>query len=535
MKQSTRRITDNRGRLGEILEVLRKNEITKGMTPEKLCSILEELGPTFIKLGQILSMRSDFLPQEYCEALTRLRGSVNPMPYDQVVSIIESSYGEPLEHVFSSFEPQALGSASIAQVHAATLITGEEVVVKVQREGIHETMNRDIILLKRASGLLKYSPGLELVDFNKVLDEMWIVAQQEMNFLTEAQNLETFRVLNADVSFVDCPALERMHTTSTVLVMENVRGISIDDKEALTAAGYDLAEIGEKLADNYVKQIIEDGFFHADPHPGNIRIREGKIIYLDMGMMGTLTERERKILSSAVEGVARGDAEACMDAVLKLGKVDGEVDRRRLFQDCEGMLDNYASQDLGTMDLSAMVSDMANIMKTHHIGMPGGLTMLVRGLATIEGVVVDLAPEINVAQVATGRISRMFLQQMDLRSALTRNARTVYESATKALNIPALISDALHTGLKGETSLGIEHHPGEDLSQFAGILVYRICLTLLCMAFILGAALEKVDEPVLGGMSWFGCCCAAGAVICLGILAMPVLRKKQDHESNRKR
>ena len=270
--------SENRQRLMEIVEVVRRHEIIKGLTPEKLCAIIEELGPTFIKLGQILSMRSDILPKEYCEALKKLRSSVAPMPYEQVVSIVERSYGRPLGEVFSAFDEQALGSASIAQAHAAVLCSGESVVVKVQRDGIHDVMNRDILLLKRACKMLEYTPASGLVNFNQVLDEMWVVAQEEMNFLTEATNLERFRALNADVAFVTSPMLYREWTTTHVLVMERIDGIAIDDREALLAGGYDPAEIGAKLADNYVRQIMEDGFFHADPHPGNLRVRDGKIV-----------------------------------------------------------------------------------------------------------------------------------------------------------------------------------------------------------------------------------------------------------------
>ena len=242
--------SDNRQRLMEIVEVVRRHEITKGITPDKLCAIIEELGPTFIKLGQILSMRSDILPKAYCEALTRLRSDVAPIPFEQVKAQIENAYGRPLEEVFSSFDQQALGSASIAQAHAATLQTGEKVVVKVQRQGIHEVMSRDILLLKQACKLLKYAPVNELVDFNQVLDEMWVVAQEEMNFQTEAANLERFHKLNADVAFVTSPALYRDYTTTTVLVMERIDGVGIAQKDELTAAGYDLSEIGAKLADN---------------------------------------------------------------------------------------------------------------------------------------------------------------------------------------------------------------------------------------------------------------------------------------------
>ena len=371
---------ENRQRLMEIVEVVRRHEIVKeGMTPKKLCDIIEELGPTFIKLGQILSMRSDFLPKEYCEALKKLRSDVSPMSYAQVVAIVEASYGRPLGEVFSSFDEQALGSASIAQVHAAVLQSGEPVVVKVQREGIHDVMSRDIMLLKQACRLLKYTPVSGLVDFNRVLDEMWLVAQEEMDFQTEAANLERFRNLNEDVAFVTSPALYREYTTTRVLVMERVDGIAIDDRDALVAAGYDPAEIGAKLADNYVRQIMTDGFFHADPHPGNLRIRDGRIVWLDMGMMGSLNDRQRSMIGKAITGVARGDINLCRDAVLNLGEFHGETDQRQLYRDIETLLEQYGSLDLGSMDLAKVFENLTEVMKRNGISMPGSLTMLARG------------------------------------------------------------------------------------------------------------------------------------------------------------
>ena len=466
---------EQRKRLNEIVEVLRRNEIVRGMTPDKLCAVMEELGPTFIKLGQILSMRSDFLPQEYCDALTRLRTQVEPMPFEQVEAILEDAYGRHLSDVFSSFDRQALGSASIAQVHAATLPTGEKVVVKVQRQGIHDIMNRDIILLKRAAELVKYTPHKGLVDFNRVLDEMWIVAQQEMNFLTEASNLETFTRLNADVAFVSAPKLYPMYTTASVLVMENVEGIPINEKDALRAAGYDLNEIGSKLADNYVKQITEDGF-------------------------------------------------ACLEAVLKLGDVSGDVDRRQLYKDCETMLDRYGSIGLGTMDLSQVVTDIMEIMKKNHIGMPGGLSMLVRGLATVEGVVVDVAPGISVTQVATARISKKFLKDFDLRGNLQRDARALYESAYKALDIPALVSDTLRTGLKGDGRIGVDVHPDEDTEKLARTLVQKICSALVCAALILASAVGTSGQQVWIGLSWYQIVCMVSALILAFTLFLPKIR-----------
>lgn len=520
--------TENRQRLMEIMEVVRRHELVKGVTPEKLCAVIEELGPTFIKLGQILSMRSDILPKEYCEALKKLRSSVSPMPYAQVAQIVECSYGRPLEEVFSSFDEQALGSASIAQAHAAVLCSGEQVVVKVQRKGIHDIMSRDIMLLKQACKLLQYTPVSDLVDFNQVLDEMWVVAQEEMNFQTEAANLERFRKLNQDVAFVTSPLLYREYTTTHVLVMERIDGIAIDDRAALLDAGYDLSEIGAKLADNYIRQIMEDGFFHADPHPGNLRVRDGKIVWLDMGMMGSLSDRERTLVGQAVTGVARGDINLCRDAVLGLGQFHGEPDRRQLYRDIEALLDRYGTADLGSMDLARVFEDLTEVMKKNGIAMPGSLTMLARGLATIEGVVADLSPSINVMSVVSARLGDQMFKNINWRAELARDAQALYESAHKSLEIPSLLADALRTALKGEANVGLEHHAGSDLARLIRETTLRLCAALLAAALLICGGLLREAAPLAGGLSWYSVICflAAVAVAVGGFMEKPKKKKK---------
>ena len=517
-----RTVAQNRQRLREIVEVVRKHDILHGITPDKLCAIIEDLGPTFIKLGQILSMRSDILPKEYCEALKKLRSNVAPMAFEQVQRVVENSYGCPMEEVFASFDEKALGSASIAQAHAAVLKSGESVVVKVQREGIHEVMSRDIILLKQACKVLKYTSAGSLVDFNQVLDEMWVVAQEEMNFQTEAANLERFHALNQDVAFVTSPLLYRAYTTTNVLVMERIDGMGIDEREKLEEAGYDLAEIGAKLADNYVRQIMSDGFFHADPHPGNIRIRDGKIVWLDMGMMGSLNEKERKLIGNAIIGVARGDIALVRDAVLGLGEFHGETDKKQIYRDIEAMLDKYGSADLGTMDLAEVCEDMTSVMKRNGIAMPSSLTMLARGLATIEGVVADLSPSLNIMNVVTARIGDQMFENVDWRALLTQDARAVYESSRKSLEIPALMADLLRTGLKGEANLGVEHHAGEDLRNLVMQVVKQVCLMLLTLGLLIFGGATAQSGPQLLGISVYsiGCfvlaICAAGYSFLIG-------------------
>lgn len=356
--------------------VLKKYKITQGLTPEKLRLILQELGPTYIKLGQIMSLHSDILPKEYCEELMKLCSDVEPMPFEQVEEVLYESFGCKWNEIFSRIDKKPLGAASIAQVHYAVLKNGDEVVVKVQRKGIHDIMSRDITMLHKAVRLVPPVPIKGIVDFDMVLDEMWAVAQEEMNFLTEASNMEEFARNNKDIVFAATPCLYREYTTSCVLVMEYIDGYRIDDKENLQKDGYDLNEIGSKLVDNYIKQVIEDGFFHADPHPGNVHIRDGKIVWMDMGMMGRLSERDKKEIGKAVTGIALNDIGMIQDAVLAVGDFRGEPDTARLYKDIRMLIDKYGNQEMGQIDVAVFMQELMEIMKTNKIALPHGFTCL---------------------------------------------------------------------------------------------------------------------------------------------------------------
>ena len=281
-------------RFREMVSVLRRRKLLQGITPVKIREILEDLGPTFVKLGQIMSMRPDFLPQDYCDELMKLQASVTPLPFATVREILEKEYRCHWDQIFLSIDEEALGSASIAQVHRAVLKNGDRVVIKVQRPGIYDIMSKDIVLLKRAAALLQVvSNTRDVIDFAMILDEMWTIAKQEMDFLIEASHMDEFRHLNAGEEFIACPRVNHRLTTPRVLVMEYIDGIRFDDFPALEAKGFDRDQLGRRLGENYVRQIVEDGYFHADPHPGNIWIQDGKIVWLDLGMMGRLSRGDR--------------------------------------------------------------------------------------------------------------------------------------------------------------------------------------------------------------------------------------------------
>lgn len=493
-------------RFREIFGVLHKNQIIKGITPEKVRHIIEDLGPTFIKLGQIMSSQSNILPKEYCEELEKLRSDVPPMPIEQVYRILEKEYGRPVKELFRDFHEKPIGSASIGQAHIAELQTGEKVVLKVQREGIYDTMERDMDFLQKAVKILHLNKVGGAVDFGMVLNELWEVEKQELNFQIEAGNLEEFTHLNANVAYVACPKLYRALTTKRVLVMEYIEGCSIGKRNQLLKDGYDLEEIGKKLVNNYLKQILEDGFFHADPHSGNIFIRKGKIVWIDMGMMGRLSKRERELLDKLIGGVARKDCNMIKDALLSLGIIKGRIDHHKLYMDINDIVTKYASANLGGINLSVVMEEIFDAMKRNKIEIPGNLTMLVRGLATIEGVVAQTAPDIDVISIASDHMGNRMLSKFDLKEELKRNGSTLVNSIKKALDIPGVASDLLHMTINGQTHLNLDLHSTRDLSRLLINLVRDIVLGLLVAALLIGSSIICLTEmkpqileiPVLG-------------------------------------
>ena len=508
--RTQKNMDDYRARLKEMTEVFRKNSITRGITPKKLRQILEDLGPTYIKLGQIMSSRSDILPQKYCDELMRLRSEVPPMSFSQVQEVIDRSFGYSWKQAFLDIEEKPLGSASIAQVHRATLKTGENVVVKVQREGIYETMSRDIGLLRRAVKLLPPVAFKDLVDLDLVLTELWRVTQEEMNFLMEAANMEEFAAKNRDVVFVEVPRLYREYTTTQVLVMEHVDGLAIDDKADLLANGYDLSEIGAKFVDNFVKQVIDDGFFHADPHPGNVMIRGGKIVWMDMGMMGRLTDRDREFISRAVEGVALNDIGMIQDCVLAIGEFRGKPDQSQLYDDLQALMAKYGTADMGSIDIAELVKNLMEIMKNNQIVMPHGLTLLARGLTHVEGILATISPDINMVQIASARIKDQFFQEENLKKEAKKTVRSVIRSLRRAIDIPSLAADILQGHMKGQTKVNLELHVSEDLSQLLRRLIRNIVMGLWVMALLISSSIICTTDmhpkilgiPALGALGY---------------------------------
>ena len=505
--QSDKAKIDNRERLGEITAVLRKHHITRGVTPGKLRAILEELGPTYVKLGQIMSLHSDVLPQRYCDELMKLTSEVTPMPFETVEEVINRSYREDWHNIFSSIEKETLGSASLAQVHRAKRLDGTDVIVKVERKGIYDIMARDIGLLKRAVNLLPPVGGFKnVVDLEMVLDELWATAQEEMDFLKEAANMEEFAHNNQGIRYIRCPKLYHEHTTSRVLVMEYIGGCPVDDRKSLLAEGYDLGEIGRKLVNNYVKQVMDDGFFHADPHPGNVKVMDGKIVWIDMGMMGRLTNRDRNLMARAVRAIAVGDIAVLEATILELGDIQGKIDSGKLYGELRDLMDRYGNASMGSIDAVEFFKDTMEIMKNNSIKLPHGMTMLVRGLTQMQGVLLNISPDINMAEIAAGRLKEEMLQNFDLRTEAGKAGRRVYKAVGRSLDIPPLIKIALEEYLKGQARVHMELDATKEFSHLMRRLVRNVVMGLWVMALLISSSIICTTEmkPQLLGIPALG-------------------------------
>ena len=422
-------------RFKEIISILKNSNLIRGLTPEKLCTTITKLGPTFIKIGQILSNRYDLLPKEYCDALASLRSNVAPMDFKEVLQILKEEYGDTSE-IFESISKNSIGSASIAQVHRAKLMSGEDVVIKVQRKNIYETMSMDVKLLKKAIRILHLNLIIKIIDLNTVIDEIFNVAKEEMNFEIETKNLEEFKQNNSDIAYVDVPKVYKNLVTKKVLVMEYIEGIKLNDKTTLKKQGYDFEEIGLKLANNYIKQALDDGFFHADPHPDNILIREGKIIFIDLGMMGRISSRNKKLLNEAMRAIVKNDIITLENVLLNMSTSTGTINHTKLRGDMQKILDKVADEDIQNINIVDFLTNVSKIFKENNLRLDNNITLLMRGICVIEGTLGTISPNINLLMVFENKIQEDSFNKIFSKEILVNTGKSFITTANSISELP---------------------------------------------------------------------------------------------------
>ncbi|MCI8675899.1 MAG: AarF/ABC1/UbiB kinase family protein [Atopobiaceae bacterium] len=501
-----------RKRLREIFGILRKYDVVKGLTPQKFVSMLEDLGPTFVKAGQILSMRSEILPEPFCKELEKLRTDVEPMTYDTVLEVLEHEYKKPVAELFEVIDEKPLGSASIAQVHRARLTTGQDVAIKVQRPRVREVMGQDIEIMRMVvRHLSPFMGGDQFVDLKSVVSELWDSFNEETDFLVEAKNLQEYRSNNAEIRYVTAPKPYPELCTQHVLVMDYIDGISISDPRAIVAAGYDLTEIGTKLVDNYAKQVLDDGFFHADPHPGNVMVAHKKIVFIDWGMAGHLSSYYRSILRSMLLAVASHDSASLERGLIELSENHSlDIDHAALLAELDNILDTYGTMDLSDLDLGAFLSDLIGLARRYAIELPGAMTMIARGLVTLEGVIDEFLPGVSMIEIIEHHLKdTQDVQQMAAEELkeLALQSRKALHGTLEALSQAGLVTDMLTRGeLKMNLDFSGSQDPIEDLSHIADRLTMGIIIAGLLIGssivYFAGASFTIMGVPLLGFLGY---------------------------------
>ena len=475
-------------RLKEIISILKDSNILSGITPDKVYDVISKLGPTFIKMGQIISNRYDILPKEYCDVLAKLRSDVNPMSFLDVKEILEEEYGN-IYDIFLSIDQDCLGSASIAQVHKAKLKNGEDVVIKVQRNNIYETMSLDVKLLKKAINILHLNSIIRVIDLDEVIDEMFDLAKEEMNFEIEANHLVEFKENNKDINYVDAPFVYKNLVTKRTLVMEYIDGIKLDEIDKLNESGYDLKEIGLKLANNYIKQAVDDGFYHADPHPDNIVIRDGKIVFLDLGMMGRLSGRNRTLLKDCMKAIVKNDVYEVERVLLNMSTSYGEINHTKLRADIQVIIDKSADLNLKDIDILDFINSMFTMLKENNIKLNRNITMLVRGIGVIEGTLGLIAPDISLFMVLTNKIKEESLSEILSKDAIIKTSRNIINAGNTLPKIPNDLLNLISDINKGETKFDIEmSNSGKQIDKLE-VMLHQLVIGILDAALLLGASM----------------------------------------------
>ena len=484
-------------RMREILRIIRKHDVRDGVSPAEFRAILEDLGPTFMKIGQVLSTRSEILPQAYCDELAHLQANTTPLPFEEVVAALDAVYGDRRGRIFRSIDPKPLGSASLAQVHKATLMNGDEVAVKVQRPGVRTVMAQDIDVLRSiVKHLDRFIPNDQMLDFHAVVEELWVAFVEETDFTREAENLREFALLNRDVVFVSCPEPYLEYCTPDVLVMEYVDGISIRDTDAIIDAGYSLSEIGDKMMDNFAKQILDDGFFHADPHPGNIVIKDGKIVYLDLGIMGRLSSRDRSAFGEIIKAVGLQNASALKDALISFA-VDvnlESIDHPRLLSELDNVLGSYASCDVADIDIGAFLTDILALTRQCKVTLPSSVTAVSRSLVTLEGTVLAYVGSFNIADIINRRLRREQTKPEALGKAL-EDTLVDLRAAGKGINAAASYSGEMMKMLtRGQFKVNMNMLGSDEPLAKLSRIVNRMTLGLMIAGLLVAGALISSVE-----------------------------------------
>ncbi|MFP4012814.1 MAG: ABC1 kinase family protein [Chitinispirillaceae bacterium] len=491
---------------------------------------LEELGPTFIKLGQFASNRPDVLPPELIASLESLQDAVPPFPESAARNLIESELGKKVEEIFTTFESTPFASASMAQVHKAILKDGTVVAVKVQRPRISEMIAVDLEIMYHIAHLVeKHIQAWEAFRPVQLVDEFANALRKELDFQTEALHFEHFRKNFEDDPTVYIPPVYNEFTTRKVITTEFVDGIKITNIKALLAGGRDPKEIARRGAQVVLKQIFKHGFFHADPHPGNILIKEGNVIcLLDLGMTGILTPTSREHLSGIIIGVANRDAQRI---VRTLYEISGQQTRRGddLEYEVAELIQEYASRALGQINVGEVLNRLSKLLVVHRLRLIPGFYLLVKALVTMEGIGYKLDPDFNMLEHLEPFARRLIHEQFSPLHLAHEAYQTTQDFLYLLRDLPSESRDIIQLIKSGKVHIEFEHRGLEPMARKFGQVINRLVFGLVLAALVVGSSIVVLSNipPHFYGMSVIGLVGYMGAGVMGFWLLLTILRHER--------
>jgi len=476
--------------------------------PERFRLALEELGPTFVKLGQVLSTRPDLIPLTFIEELTKLQDEVPPFPYSEVREIIQAETGKFPEELFESFDEKPLAAASIGQVHRARLKNGSEVVVKVQRPRIKKTIEIDLEIMLHLAGLMeRHLEELQVIQPSRIVEEFARTLEEEIDYTVELSHIERFAKQFEKDDTIQVPRVYRELSTERILAMENIHGIKGSDLEALKRGGYDLPLLAERGADLIMKQIFVHGFFHGDPHPGNIFfLPENIICYVDFGMMGRIGRSEREDFADMLMAVVQRNDKKMVEAMLKLTEYDIEPDQEKLELQMGNFIDRYIYLPLKDLRLGRLLQQLLELVTENRLTIKANFFLMMKALSQVESLGVELDPDFEIITRAKPFVQRVQMARLNPK----RIAEELFESGSELVSllkdIPGEVRSILEQTRNGKLKIIFQHRGLDRILTTLDRSSNRVAFAIVLAALIIGSSLIVLsgippkwgDVPIIG-------------------------------------
>ena len=469
--------------------------------PDHLRLALEQLGPTFIKLGQILSTRPDLLAPEYQAELAKLQDSAPPVSPELVRSVVADELGPDATEMFAAFDVEPLAAASIGQAHAAVLADGTDGVVKIRRPGAVEQIEQDLeILQDLAAGTARRWGAAADYDVVGLADEFSQILRSELDYLREGRSAERFAANFAGDPGVHIPRVYWETTTSRVLTLERITGVKVDDVDGLDAAAIDRRALAERATRVTAQMVFRDGFFHADPHPGNFFIEsDGRIGIIDFGMVGVVDDRLRDDLAALLLGLTREDADQAARALLALGVARGTVNHAELREDLAGLLTRYSGRTLGEIALAPAIDEVFAIMRRHHLQVPRDMALLLKTVIMDEGMAAQLDPDFRLGEVLAPYARDLMLRRLSPTAVARRLSRAGIDAARLGAELPEQLRRLLAAVEDGGVEVRLRADELEAIVARVERLGNRLVAGVIAAAFIDGVAALLAAEPRRSG------------------------------------